>query len=683
MPTPQRSFSPHLLSLAAVLAPLGAQDAPPPAAKAPSAQEPAGKAPAAQEPAANAPAAAAIGTEGLPTFLLPVPAGKVVLGTSIEKLAQAACETVNPAKPELALKAPEKLARNLRQTASLLGQETRDVPAFLLGKWPVTNKEYRAFLEKMTANGVKMRPPFHWWRFGKKDDYDKKLEDIVREFKADGKAGPELYWKRYGETLPWDTKDENGKPIDDLPVVFVSRRDMVRFAGWLGMRLPTEEERTRAVRGDSAAMWPWGVRPGGKDSYQEAVLASLKLANLKDRHLNPVGSNPFLNGPFGHVDLTGQVWEMVARTGYTPIGGYKAFDAEWDRAQKDKAGALLKDRPAWKDDPFLIKGGSYLSAGDPIQFLVDCRVPVQDEEVLESMGFRLAKSLKPGYDLMYSLVSSDYNMDLFEGGAEGQKVDFANQVGLERYVLAADGFPTEYHAMSFAPVTWLSAEKSGALPKLVDKSQTTPLLLGTLAVTDPVFEPKLPAGHYSVAYRKSGMPKELKDAIKAGYKEVQAELKRKAAAEKAGGEPEPAKPEGEEKKSPWRAVLTRYGIQEKDLEEKGAEDSIEFVRLGEFVVPTKTNVFLFFDNAGKWVAHCKAPDLVAGNVGASEVSFVTGKSEKAEHAKVEFKIRGTLLKDQKKGVEYTLDLLMEQAPPQAGETWRLPAAPAAASNPKK
>ncbi|MEQ1633487.1 MAG: hypothetical protein ABL997_14010, partial [Planctomycetota bacterium] len=402
-------------------------------------------------------------------------------------------------------------------------------------------------------------------------------------------------------------------------------------------------------------------------------------------------SVPFGTGPFGHFDMTGQVWEYVGGTGFGPIAGQKVFAAEWQKVQKDKLGALLKDVPVWKSEQFVVKGGSYLSSGDPIQLQIDCRIGVLNDEALEGVGMRLAKSLKPGYDLLLSLVTSDYNMDLFEAGAADQKVDFAAQTGVERYVLGGDGFPTEYHAVSMAPVDWLSSEKNATLAKLVERSQTTPLLVGTLATTAPLEVPKMPAGLYSVAFRGNGMPKELKDAIKAGYKEVQEELKRKEREAKSGAAA--AAEEGEPKKGDWRTVLTRYGLSEKDLEPKGADADLGIVRLGTLEVPVAHDVFVFFDNKGKWVAQCKASDLVAGALSPSEVLFGSGKAPKTDkpaangaapdkaepkdHAKVEFKIRVPLLKDQRKAVEYKLDLLLEQAPPAAGETWRLPvAAPA-------
>jgi formylglycine-generating enzyme required for sulfatase activity len=622
-----------------------------------------------QQVDANQPAPSAT-PEALPTFLLPVPGGTVRMGMTIEQLIDVICETLNPRKPELALKETDKISRGLAQTSSELGQEQRSVPTFLLGKWPVTNKEYAIFVKKMAAIGTKVKPPFHWWRYGREDDYNAKIPDINREFKADGKMGPIMFWERYGTELPYKLVDSRGQSIEDVPVVFVSYRDAVKFAGWLGMRLPTEEEWTRAARGDATNIWPWSGNEQVGDKYDDKVLELMQLKNARDQRIKPVGSVPFCTGPFGHVDMTGQVWELTSLDRFGPICGQRAFEQEWKRTQKNKIGQLLTP-PLQKDAVIVVKGGSYLSGGDPVQLHIDSRTAIQSDDVLEGVGFRLAKSLKPGYDMLISLVTSDYNMDLFAVGRNEQAVDYDMQVGIERYVLDDSGFPAEYHAVSLAPVNWLSWEKNLTLKKLSEDSWNAPVLLGTLATTEPMLQPKLGAGLYSIAYREKGISKELENAIKAGYKEVQADLKRKERGIEK--EPEAAGKDGEDlKKGDWRAVLARFGLTDKDLEPKGADKDINFIRLGDLVVPTDQDVFLFHDNKGNWAGVVKSAGLATGALGTPTVLFGTGKVDKVEHAKVEFDVRLPMLKDQKKGVEYKLDLLLEQGPPAAGETWRVP-----------
>ncbi len=214
----------------------------------------------AQDPAQPAGAPATGLPEGVPDFLKPVPAGQVWLGLTADKMLEAASQAVSPSNPDRA--EANKLTRALKYSASALGHSRVAVDPFLLGKWQVTNKEYENFV-KLT----KSRFPFHWWRFGRKDDYEARIADINREFPQEKVLAAVYYWERHWKDLPYALKDETGKPIDDLPVVQVSWTDAVKFAGWLGMRLPTEVEWTRAARGDSEAAWLWGAKQGGVDKY--------------------------------------------------------------------------------------------------------------------------------------------------------------------------------------------------------------------------------------------------------------------------------------------------------------------------------------------------------------------------------------------------------------------------------
>lgn len=604
---------------------------------------------------------------GLPTFLLPVPGGKTWMGVTASQLVQMACETINPSRPELAAKSPEKVAKALRNTATTLGRVQVDVPTFLLGKWPVTNKEYEIFVRKMRAQGEKIRPPFHWWRYGAKEHYESKLEDIRREFPKEGVMGPVFFWERYGEDFPYALKDDNGRPIDDQPVAYVSYRDAVKFAGWLGMRLPMEPEWTRAARGDGQNLWLWGSDKDIGDRWDDNVLKKLGLANLRDRKPKPVGSVQAAYGPFGHYDMVGQVWELMATRGFGRLTS--DFHSEWKKLQKDKLGGLVTDMPGAYPDFVVVKGGSYLSSGDPVQFFIDCRDKLQTVDVTESVGFRLAKSLKPGYDMLFSRIHSDYEQSLY---ATEQRPDLDLQVGTERYVLDKDGFPDSYHAISMAPVNWLTDEKNVSVNKLEERSQVTPLLIGVLATTEPMLEPKLPPGIYSVAFRKAGMPRELTDALKLGHKEVQAELKRKER-EKGGKEEKAEDKKQDEKKADWRSVLARFGLTEQDLEPKDALEKLKLVRIEGFEVPTDTSVFLFRSNDSKWVGLMPTKSsLGQANLIPGEVAFGSRKADGKDRAVVQFALRAPLQAGQKRAAECKLEIVLEQAPPAANELWRLP-----------
>lgn len=619
-----------------------------------------GKTPPAAAPIPKAP-------EGLPKFLLLVPAGSVEMGLTADMLMNAAAQIISPMKPqpEAAAKiSPENMKTALERGARCLGRHKVDVPAFLLAEWPVKCVEYEAYIQQRLKDGVKIRPPFHWWRDGREDHFLSVLPEINKQFPKDKELGAQYYWERHGTELPYQLKDRDGKSIADLPVTYVDYRQANDFAAWYGMRLPTEAEFTRAARGDGAHLWPWGKSPVG-DAFTEGGLQQFKLFNSSDKVLKPVGTVPANTGPFGHVDLFAQAWQLTSGLNYGPISGADLFATEWKALQKSKVGALAEKAPVWTDNSVVLKGGSYASGGEPMSMLIDARMKLQPVEVTPIVTFRLAKSLQPGYDLLYSLLRGSYNRAPF---ALGQDIDLTTQVGAEHYDIGASGFPDGYQAVSFAAVDWLTNDKTLDLPKLLEKSQTTPLLLGSLACTMPLLEPKMPAGHYSLLFRKGGAPKELIDAWKQGQRE--GGTKGEEAEGDDGGKPkktdgEDGKGKGKGKKA-WREVLARFGITEADLTDKDAGNSPTFVRIGGSQVPIDKDYFLFHDNQGQVPAILPVPDkLSTGNPFPTELAFAADKDGKAI---AKFHVAAPLLeKSPKKIVDIRFQITLDRA---ASAPWR-------------
>jgi formylglycine-generating enzyme required for sulfatase activity/serine/threonine protein kinase len=93
----------------------------------------------------------------------------------------------------------------------------------------------------------------------------------------------------------------------EQPVVGVSWHEAREFCRWLSevsgkkMELPTEAQWERAARGDDGRKYPWGGEaPDGTRAHYGK--------NVEDAPL-PVGSLPAGRGPYGHLDLAGNVWE--------------------------------------------------------------------------------------------------------------------------------------------------------------------------------------------------------------------------------------------------------------------------------------------------------------------------------------------------------------------------------------
>lgn len=624
-----------------------------------------GAAPAAVKAGTQAKEAPTKADIGLPTFLLEVPAGDVWLGLTAEQLLEVALQSVNPLDPNAATKEPAKVERALKHTASELGHTRTSVDAFYLGKWPITNKEYKVFVEK-TGH----RFPYHWWREGCKDDYEQRIQDIQKQFPKDGVKAALYYWQANWKTdkLPFKLQDENGKSIEDKPVTFISYRDATAFAGWLGMRLPSEKELTRAVKGDADIVWPWGaIKDGPGDKLTPKALDLVMLKNMRDQRLKRVGEVQATAGPFGHLDMTGNVWVYTGDIGFEPLCDRKDFEGALKDLQKKKLGQQT-GTPLWKGGMAVLKGGSFLSGGDPVQLHIDSRVPMDIDDVVRSVGLRLAKSLRPGYDMIYSLIRSNYKTGMF---ANGQEPNLAQQIGMERYDFGADGFPQDYQAISFAPVNWITNAKSVSLKGTAEGSMVRPMVIGTFATSVKLLTPELAPGIYTVAYRNKGMPKELVEALKVGHKEVQAALKKKD----ADKEPKDDGADKGEKKDDWRAVLTRFGLTEKDLEPKDAREKLKFIRIGTVEVSTEDNLLLFYDNEEtiKAVLPLRFESLPAANGILSTLEV--GEAKVKDVARMQVKLHlGVQLDEKNKSrmCEFPATLVLDLAPVTEDKAWRLP-----------
>lgn len=647
-------------------------------------QAPSGQAPGGQAPVSATALPNAIDNTGLPTFLLKVPAGNVLMGMEVDRFVDACSEAAYSYDPKIAhTQAAEKFISKMRRSSSMIGRQSIELPDFYLGKWPVKNSEYVVYVDKQRADGVKVRPPYHWWRYGCEDDYNKRLDEIRKAFPKHPRGGVN-YWEREGYQLPYKVQDEKGNSIGEHPVVYITWREANKFAASLGMRLPTEAELTRAMRGDGSHTWPGGDANQDQDKYTEAMLKTLGMARTQDLKTKPVGTITGAVGPYGHLDMFGQVWQMVGNRGYDPIHDMESFLKHWDLLMKHKTGRMCNAKPTYEPQKVIVKGGSYLSYQEPETLMIDARAPMETTDCLESVGLRLAKSITPGYDFLYSLQRVDFDSNAF---AKDQELDFAAVAGSECYTLAATGFPSNYEAVAFAPVNWLSPERNYKLKDLLDDSMERPCLIGAMAITAKLGDGTLP-GLYSVFYRREGISKELRDAVKSGHREIvknrKEEEKRAKAAAKAGKKDDDKKDDDkkDDDKKPepvrkWRMITKKFGLTDDDLADPKAQNGdCGFIRIDGLKVPTDNDAFILS-------AREKMVTVIAGTnkkpavgpVFVNEVKIEPGQDKNPTQkgksvAKFHFGVPMVASNKVKNVVVFDLHAVLDQPPPTADKPWR-------------
>ncbi len=176
-----------------------------------------------------------------------------------------------------------------------------DIPAFRIGRVPVTNGEWQQFVDD---GGYRER---RWWS-------------------ARGWA----HSREVGLTAPqfWNSDELRGtrtrfghvEPIPaDEPVQHVTYFEAQAYAAWAGARLPTEVEWEKACAWDpcteSRRRFPWGGAP------PDATRANL---GGRARRPAPVGAYPDGASAYGVEQLLGDVWEWTSSPiepwpGFTPM----------------------------------------------------------------------------------------------------------------------------------------------------------------------------------------------------------------------------------------------------------------------------------------------------------------------------------------------------------------------------
>ena len=239
---------------------------------------------------------------------------------------------VLPADPVLVPAGPFTLGVDLTEEPWSLDNErpahTVDLPAFRIGRGPVSNGEWQEFV---AAGGYD--EPQWWSERGWRHRVDAGLERPLF-WSADGSR------RRYGhvEEIPADE-----------PVQHVCYFEAEAYAAWAGARLPTEQEWEKACAWDPAEgrrrRWPWGDSPW-----------SPELANLGGGALRPAPVGAYPNGAsaYGAEQMIGEVWEWTS-SAFQPWSGFETM--------------LYADysAPFFGGDYKVLRGGSWAVGGASIR----------------------------------------------------------------------------------------------------------------------------------------------------------------------------------------------------------------------------------------------------------------------------------------------------------------------------
>jgi formylglycine-generating enzyme required for sulfatase activity len=107
----------------------------------------------------------------------------------------------------------------------------------------------------------------------------------------------------------------------DHPVNCIDWDQAAAYCGWIGKRLPTEQEWEKAARGTDGRTYPWGNEGA---SCEVAVMSGGAGAGCGGASTAPVGSRDRGRSPYGLFDMAGNVYEWTGSL-YESGGGARVL----------------------------------------------------------------------------------------------------------------------------------------------------------------------------------------------------------------------------------------------------------------------------------------------------------------------------------------------------------------------
>ncbi len=317
-------------------------------------------------PPARAAAGRALAALGDPRNLeelVEVPAGPFLMGTP-EKDVSALLERYGGEREWYGWEVPQ------HETA---------LETYRIGKYPVTNARFRAFVQ---SGGY--REPRYWpeaqaaglWQDGRLTCYTWSLEE--RKYEKGTSRGPHDYGPPFN--------------LPNHPVVGVSWYEALACCRWLtevwreeGMigpaewvRLPTEAEWEKAARGTDGWIFPWG------DRFDPA---KCNMGDSGIRTTSALGLFPAGASPYGLEETSGSVWEWTMSLWGHWTGEEAEFQFPYPYDPADGREDLAADPDALR----VVRGGAFDNDGNGVRCAVrDWYFPLNR---YDNLGFRIVVSL--------------------------------------------------------------------------------------------------------------------------------------------------------------------------------------------------------------------------------------------------------------------------------------------------